>query len=176
MLQAAIKIGKLSLLRCYFLFNKAYWLILIGTILNLNSNSVLAQTEINNFAIAINQKTLTQSLTVEGISGGKVAALEITQTDNTATGSCDGFTSRQPNHILKLDSFLEFLRLEVESPADTTIIVQGAGGVWCNDDSHNTNPVIEGEWQSGLYKVWVGSYQAKSKDNYRIKITGINRP
>lgn len=170
MLQAAIKTGKLSVSGWNFLFKKAYWLILLGTIFNLNSKSSLAQAEINN--IAINQNTITQSLSVEGLSGGTVAALEITQTENTATGSCDGFTRRQPNHILKLESFFKFLRLEVESSADTTIMVQGPGGIWCNDDTHNTNPVIEGEWQSGLYKVWVGSYRASSTNNYRIKITG----
>ena len=148
-----------------FIFKKAAWLLLTGASLNFNVHSALAQ-------IAINQNTLTQPLTIEGMSGGSIAALEITQTENTATGYCDGFANSQPNHILKLDSFWQFLRLEVESDADTTILVQGSGGTWCNDDVSSVNPMIEGAWQPGIYKVWVGSYQAGSSNNYQIKITG----
>ena len=168
MLQAALDIVKSSVFTC--LFKKFCWLLLLETILTFGNNPVLSQSGTNN--IAIDRDTINQTLTVEGISGGTIAALEITNTENTATGYCDGFASRQPNHILKLNSFFEFLRLEVESPADTTILVQGSGGVWCNDDSDDANPVIEGQWQPGLYKVWVGSYQANSQNNYRIKISG----
>ena len=168
MLQAAIDIVKSSVFRR--LSQKFYWLLLLETILTFSNNPVLAQS--GTYNIAIDRDTINQTLTVEGISGGAITALEITNTENTATGYCDGFASRQPNHILKLNSFFEFLRLEVESPADTTILVLGPGGVWCNDDSDDANPVIEGQWQPGLYKVWVGSYQANSQNNYRIKISG----
>jgi hypothetical protein len=113
-------------------------------------------------------------LTIKGISGGTMNAVEITKTENTATGYCDGFVHSQPNHILKLNSFFEFLKIEVQSPVDTTILIQGPGGVWCNDDSDNANPMIEGQWQPGVYKVWIGSYQANVNNNYRIRITGKN--
>ena len=176
MFQAALKRVNSSVLRRNYLRNfiskKIYWLLLLETNLIFSSLPVLAQSGINS--IAIDQNSIAQPLTVEGISGGAITALEITNIENTATGYCDGFASRQPNHILKLNSFFKFLRLEVESPADTTILVQGPGGVWCNDDSHNANPMIEGEWQPGEYKVWIGSYQADSNNNYRIKITGKN--
>ena len=64
------------------------------------------------------------------------------------------------------------MRLEVESTSDTTILVQGAGGTWCNDDAGSANPVIEGQWQPGIYQIWVGSYQANKNNDYQIKITG----
>lgn len=176
MFQAALKRVNLSVLRRdylrYLISKNIYWLLLLETNLIFSSFPILAQSSINS--IAIDQNSIAQPLTFEGISGGAITALEITNTENTATGYCDGFASRQPNHILKLASFFEFLRLEVESPADTTILVQGPGGVWCNDDSHNANPMIEGVWQPGEYKVWIGSYQANSNNNYRIKITGKN--
>lgn len=122
--------------------------------------------------ITINQSNIAKPLTIQGTSGGAIAAQEISQTKMTATGYCDGYVSPQPNHLLKLESFWEFLRLEVASQADTTILVKGVGGVWCNDDAGTTNPVIEGQWQPGLYQVWVGSYQANSTNDYQIKITG----
>ncbi|WP_319419681.1 hypothetical protein [Pleurocapsa sp. FMAR1] len=148
-----------------FIFKQAAWLLLTGASLNVNVSSAFAQ-------IVINQSTMIQPLIIEGMSGGSVAALEITQTENTATGYCDGFANSQPNHILEIDSYWQFLRLEVESDADTTIMVQGSGGTWCNDDVSSANPMIEGVWQPGIYKVWVGSYQAQSSNKYQIKITG----
>ena len=122
--------------------------------------------------IAIDRNTISQPMAISGISGGAIAALDITKTKNTATGYCDGFASQKPNHILKIDTFFDYLRLEVESSADTTILVKGAGGVWCNDDAGSANPVIEGQWQPGVYQIWVGSYQADASDRYKIKITG----
>jgi len=123
-------------------------------------------------SITINQGPMAQPVTIKGISGGAIMAKEISQTENTATGYCDGYVSSQPNHVIKLESFWEFLRLEIISQADTTILVKGVGGVWCNDDAGTPNPLIEGQWQPGLYEIWVGSYQANSENDYQIKITG----
>lgn len=147
------------------IFKKAYWLLLLGSAFSFNTESALSQ-------IIISKNNINQLLTVEGTSGGSISALEITQTKNTATGYCDGFASLQPNHILNIESFFQSLRLEVKSDADTTIIIKGPGGVWCNDDTNNTNPMIQGAWQSGVYKVWVGSYQADAHDTYQITMTG----
>ena len=110
-------------------------------------------------------------LILQGMSGGNLKAIEVVKTEETATGYCDGYVNSKPNHILVLQNFFEFLKLEVESSKDTTILVQGPGGVWCNDDSYSTNPAIEGEWQKGSYQIWIGSYQENSTNNYQIKIT-----
>ena len=145
-----------------------------GIILNLSTNSSIAQIRTNK--ITVDDSFISQPFNIEGISGGRFTATEITKTENTATGYCDGFVDRQPNHILKLNSFFNFLKIEVQSPADTTILIKGPGGIWCNDDSDTPNPIIEGQWQPGIYQVWIGSYQANSNDNYRIRITGTNNP
>ena len=170
MLQAVVGIANLSLLKYNLIFKKTYWLLLLGSILNFNID--LAQAQNSNSNITINKNTIAEPLFIQGTSGGTITALEITQTKNTPTGYCDGFTSQQPNHILTIDTFFDYLRLEVESSADTTVVVRGAGGVWCNDDASSANPVIEGQWQPGVYQVWVGSYQADTNDRYKIKITG----
>ena len=122
--------------------------------------------------IVINKNISHEPLIIEGISGGSIAALDIAKTKHTATGYCDGFASLQPNHILNIESLFQSLRLEVKSNVDTTIMVRGPGGIWCNDDTHNANPMIQGMWQPGMYQVWVGSYQADVNNNYRIKISG----
>lgn len=111
-------------------------------------------------------------LIVRGISGGEVEATNIVDTEGTTTGFCNGFIEDRPNHILVLKNFFEFLKIEVDSSTDTTIIIEGPGGVWCNDDSDNANPAIEGQWQPGRYKIWIGSYQEDLNYDYQIKITG----
>lgn len=113
-------------------------------------------------------------LILEGISGGKLQAIEVVKTEGTITGFCNGFVSNKPNHILVLSNFFEFLKIEVDSSIDTTIIVEGPGGVWCNDDYDNVNPGIEGQWKPGRYRIWIGSYQENINNGYQIKITDRN--
>lgn len=151
------------------LISKINWLLLGSTII-FNSSTISTQAQSNN--ISVNSSIAKAPLVIKGKSGGTIKAKEITQIENTATGYCDGYVRPQPNHVLKLESFFESLRLEVESSADTTILVKGPGGVWCNDDAGSANPMIEGQWQPGTYQVWIGSYRANSNNRYRIKITG----
>ncbi|MEL6494912.1 MAG: hypothetical protein AAFQ41_07285 [Cyanobacteria bacterium J06623_7] len=122
--------------------------------------------------VAIDSNTIAQPLIIRGTSNGSIKSAEIARTENTPTGFCDGYVDARPNHLLEIESFLESLRLEVKSSVDSTLMVEGSSGVWCNDDSSSANPMIEGPWQQGLYKVWVGSYQADKQNNYQIEITG----
>ena len=148
-------------------------LMLLGTVSTIFTGVLLAP---GNAQSAANTITLGETLepnplAVKGKTRGNLTAVDIVATENTATGFCNGFISEQPNHILVLDSFFEFLKLEVTSPSDTTIIVEGPGGVWCNDDSNDANPAIGGQWQPGKYNIWVGSYQENTKDNYQLSIS-----
>lgn len=148
---------------CGFLF--------MQIILNFFSiNSAFAQNLVRN--ITIDRGVTPNPLLVDGVSGGSLAALEVVRTEQTATGYCDGFVNQQPNHTLTLKKYFDFLKIEVDSSADTTIVVQGPGGIWCNDDTNYTNPAIEGQWQPGVYKIWIGSYEENVVNDYRIKISG----
>ncbi|BAZ89355.1 hypothetical protein NIES932_08310 [Raphidiopsis curvata NIES-932] len=112
-------------------------------------------------------------LLVRGMSGGLVPAGEVNRMDNTPTGPCSGFVDETPDHILKLTSKFDYLKLQVESPEDTTIMISGVGGTWCNDDLDGKNPGISGEWLQGTYKIWVGSYQQGKYFPYTLKITEV---
>ena len=127
-----------------------------------------------NRQITLENQINPDPLLLKGISGGEIKAAEIVKTESTATGFCNGFINVQPNHTLVLSSFFEFLKIEVDSSTDTTIIIEGPGGVWCNDDSVTANPAIEGQWQPGNYKIWIGSYQENVNNSYQLKITGSN--
>ncbi|HHP7231841.1 MAG TPA: hypothetical protein ACFCUY_13415 [Xenococcaceae cyanobacterium] len=145
----------------------------IGAVTTLVSLLFLSPVSAQSIAtnITLEREFVPNPLVLKGISGGEFRATEVVRTLETATGYCDGYVNRQPNHILVLRNFFDFLKIEVESNKDTTILVRGPGGVWCNDDAYTTNPIIEGEWQKGRYQIWIGSYQENSINNYQIKIT-----
>lgn len=110
------------------------------------------------------------SITMNGISGGSVPARSISERIETPTGSCIGFVDKEPNHKVVLTDFFDALSWQVESSMDTTIMIKGPGGIWCNDDYQGKNPGVSGQWQTGTYYVWVGSYKKDDYHSYRIKI------
>ncbi|WP_199333653.1 hypothetical protein [Oculatella sp. FACHB-28] len=109
--------------------------------------------------------------TIRGISGGPLTASNIAGRTETATGPCAGFVDEQPDHTIQLTEFFSYLSIQVESPEDTTLVVRGPGGSWCNDDYQSNNPGIAGQWLSGDYEVWVGSYNRDSYHPYVIRIS-----
>lgn len=110
-------------------------------------------------------------LTVRGISGGSVPADKVAGRAETVNGPCVGFVDAQADHTLVLKDFFKYLSLQVQSPEDTTIIVRGPGGSWCNDDSQGKNAGITGEWLAGTYNVWVGSFDKTKSPPYILRIT-----
>ena len=108
--------------------------------------------------------------TVRGISGGTALASEIAGRQDTATGPCVGFVDREPDHQMVLTEFFDYLSLRVQSTEDTTLVVRGPGGSWCNDDYDGFNPGIAGQWFSGTYEIWVGSYNSDGFYPYVIQI------
>lgn len=113
-------------------------------------------------------------LKVTGMSGGQIPAVEISGKKETQpTGTCNGFVDKAPDHTLTLQSKFNYLKLHVESPADTTMIIKGPGGTWCNDDFDRKNPGIVGEWLEGTYEIWVGSYDKDQYFPYTLKITEV---
>ncbi|GAB4205954.1 MAG: hypothetical protein OHK0013_22210 [Sandaracinaceae bacterium] len=78
-------------------------------------------------------------------------------------GACRGYTTTQPDYIVRVGRPGQLLRFWVNAPGDTTLIINdGAGNWWCSDDDGgNLNPLIEMQAPvAGQYDIWVGSYQA----------------
>ncbi|WP_030006629.1 MULTISPECIES: hypothetical protein [unclassified Picosynechococcus] len=107
---------------------------------------------------------------LRGVSGGSEPAAEFLGIEDTPTGSCVGFIDNHADHRLSLMTFFNDLKLSVESAGDTVLVVKGPGGVWCNDDAVGQNPAIRGEWQKGLYQVWVGSRGQRQYYPYILEI------
>lgn len=123
--------------------------------------------------LTINQKFSPDPLTVRGMSGGSVPGKQVAGRAETATGPCTGFVDQAPDHTLELTSKFDYLKLQIQSPKDTTIIIKGPGGTWCNDDFNGKNPGIVGEWLKGTYQIWLGSYDEGKYFPYTLEITEV---
>lgn len=128
-----------------------------------------AQTIFEN--VTISPKFSPDPMIIRGISGGSVPANSVAGRKDTPTGPCVGFVDDQPDHTIELTSFFNYLSLIVESPQDTTIVITGPGGTWCNDDFQGKNPGVAGEWLPGTYRVYVGSYDKNSYHPYIIRMS-----
>ncbi|WP_026082834.1 hypothetical protein [Mastigocladopsis repens] len=123
--------------------------------------------------VIIGHKFSPDPLTVRGMSGGAVPGREVAGRGETPTGSCTGYFDEEPDHTIELTSKFDYLKIQVESPEDTTLIVSGPGGSWCNDDFDGKNAGMIGEWLPGTYDVWIGSYKKDSYLPYTLKITEV---
>jgi hypothetical protein len=109
---------------------------------------------------------------LEGVSGGNSPVNTITPVESTPTGSCKGYMQRQPDYEVILNNAFNSLTMEVRSEVDTTLVVTGSGGTWCNDDyDGQQNPRINGSWGVGNYRIWVGSYEQNSYHPYQLRIS-----
>lgn len=108
---------------------------------------------------------------LKGITGGSVAAKEAAGRADSPTGGCLGFMDAAPNHTIELKAAFKYLKIQTQSSEDTTIVIKGPGGVWCNDDLQDKNAGIEGEWLAGSYQVWVGTYNKDKATPYTLRIT-----
>jgi hypothetical protein len=144
---------------------------IIGSV-GLGMNSVRAQQAPPIFEnVSINSKFSPDPLTLRGISGGSVAVKQVAGRTETANGPCVGYVDEKPNHILVLSDFFNYLKIVAESPEDTTMVVRGPGGTWCNDDFEGQNPGLAGEWLPGTYRIWIGSYDKNKYPPYILRIT-----
>ncbi|MEM9816325.1 MAG: hypothetical protein AAF827_07980 [Cyanobacteria bacterium P01_D01_bin.6] len=105
-----------------------------------------------------------------GTGGGDRWAVNVVGITNTSTGPCVGYISESPHEEVTLETGFANLEMRVESDLDTTLVITGPGGIWCNDDSGSKNPVIAGAWLPGQYQVWIGAYQAGQVPDYTLYI------
>lgn len=123
--------------------------------------------------VTLNHPFSPDPMNVRGMSGGSIAGNQIAGRTETATGPCTGFVDEAPDHTLELTTKFDYLKLQVQSPQDVTMIVKGPGGTWCNDDLDGKNPGMSGEWLPGNYQIWVGSYDKGQYFPYTLKITEV---
>ncbi len=95
---------------------------------------------------------------------------------STLSGECRGYIPSTPNHVLTATGAFPHLRIAANGgSADITLVVQRPDGTYlCNDDSDGLNPMVEGPFAAGEYRIFVGSYSAESAGAaYRIGISEL---
>ena len=96
------------------------------------------------------------------VAGGDSAA-----SDELGAACAGNVTSKQPDVVLNYTAGSEFgLYLYAEAAEDTTLILLGPDGWYCDDDSHgDLNPGVSLERPlSGDYLIWVGTFDGGVAD------------
>ncbi|MBW4580219.1 MAG: hypothetical protein KME42_11690 [Tildeniella nuda ZEHNDER 1965/U140] len=130
-----------------------------------------AQSPQNLDVVTLGPRFSPNPLEVKGFAGGDTAVKDLIGRAKTPTGDCTGYANAKPNSTIELTEFFESLSLVVQSADDTALVIQGPGGIWCNDDYQGKNPGVSGEWLPGTYKIWVSSYAQSRTPAYVLRIT-----
>lgn len=105
---------------------------------------------------------------VSGTSGGNIDA-------STLSAGCSGWVSSTPDHILDARGAFSTMRILGHSSGDVTLVVQKPDGSYlCNDDAEGTDPVVEGSFAAGSYRIWVGSYEQGRNAQYRLGFSELS--
>ena len=104
-------------------------------------------------------------MTFSGISGGMTDA-------STLSPGCAGTVTENPDVVFTATAPFPHLRIVAKSSTDITLVVQHPNGTFvCNDDFDGYNPMVEGMYGVGEYKVWVGSYSSDEHGPFTIGLT-----
>jgi len=104
---------------------------------------------------------------VSGVSGGSANA-------SNTNASCRGWIASNPDHVFTANSDFSFLRIFAQSSGDTTLVIQTPNGqMRCNDDTYGHNPMVEGRFPRGTYRIWIGSYSQGENLRYRLSFTEL---
>ena len=84
-----------------------------------------------------------------GRTGGNVQA-------SRYGGHCSGMIASRPDHVINVTSALD-LQLSVDSTTDSTLVVRGPAGTFCDDDSGGQlDAQLTARLTPGRYEVYVG--------------------
>ena len=105
---------------------------------------------------------------LDGVSAGTRDASQL-------SADCIGNISDNPNFHFEATGSFPRLRIMVASNSDLTLVVERPDGTFlCNDDSEGLNPMVEGAFPPGRYKVWVGGYGAsESGTRFRLGLSEL---
>jgi hypothetical protein len=89
--------------------------------------------------------------TLSGEAGGPIHAALM-------NSDCTGQVGELPDHVIEVTADTALV-LTVQSASDSTLMILGPGGTWCNDDTNGLNAAVQAPFAAGTYSVFVGSYQ-----------------
>lgn len=93
---------------------------------------------------------------------------------STLAPGCAGHITAQPDHLLYVEKVIPRLVIAVDSGlGDTTLVVRRPDGRFlCDDDAGpRKGGRVEGRFEAGTYRVWVGSHGAIDNHPYRLGLS-----
>ncbi len=110
---------------------------------------------------------------VTGYTGGSYSLSALKKRDRQRN-LCIGFADPKPDHILVLEKDFPQLNIKVNSGGyDTTLLIIGPDKtVRCGDDTGKSKDasIKDRNWKAGIYKIWVGSFKARTRRNYKLSL------
>lgn len=139
-----------------FMKTLKHWMVVPTALAMLLSSAGLARSQ----PIQIAPGFPTDPLVVNGTSGG-----------STRSQSC-GMISGQPNHVLTLNGNFNYLRINVQSSGQPTLLIKGPSGTSCvpADSLSGGNIQSPGYWEQGIYSIYIGD-MAGGQNPYTLSIT-----
>lgn len=160
-----------------------YWRIL--TMLRFYVGGVFALIAALSATVALSQAANFGTLTLSpgfprragvmrGTTGGAYSLSSIANRDRN-NSPCIGFGDTNPDHIMVLEKDFPNLTVQVNTRGkDSTLVIQGPKNntIRCGDDTGaDKDASIQGSnWESGRYKIWVGSFEANRRWNYVLTV------
>jgi hypothetical protein len=141
------------------------------TAIGIAVTSTEAQAQSTFDSAIVQPKFAPDPMQLKGVTGGQSTAASVAGTKETETGACLGYMDSQPYHRIELKSRFRYLSIIASSSTDTTILVKGPGGTWCNDDFQGKDAGVSGEWLAGSYDVWVGQYSKTKAVPYVLRLS-----
>jgi hypothetical protein len=110
---------------------------------------------------------------LDGVAGGTLDA-------GALGGSCRGFVTARPTHVVTLLTPFDFLQLyldvDPEEERRMTIVVLAPDGRFLCDVGTRATPDVSAEdWAEGVYRVWVGTLEEDTTRSHRLGISEIRR-
>ena len=89
---------------------------------------------------------------------------------------CTGYVADAPDVEMTFTAGELPLNIYVVSDADTTLVINGPDGSWyCNDDTNGFNPAVTfNPAVSGVYDIWVGTYDSGSLPSATLHISELD--
>ena len=94
------------------------------------------------------------AITQAGTAGGNQDASEL-----YPDSVCLGTVASSADHVVTVAGDVG-VAINVTADEDTTLVITGPGGPYCNDDLEGLNPGWQGTLAAGEYQVFVGTYDA----------------
>ncbi|MGB3651523.1 MAG: hypothetical protein WBA41_09965 [Rivularia sp. (in: cyanobacteria)] len=160
----------MKLYRSQFLLTLGF---IVSTFTAITPNPVTAN---NSFfgKISLSPNSEAVKKTVTGYTGGSYSLSSVSKRDRQRN-LCIGFADTKPDHILVLEKDFPKLNIKVDSDGyDTTLLIVGPDNktVRCGDDTGKSKDasINDDNWKAGTYKIWVGSFKAGVRRNYKLSL------